>query len=324
MQRHVRINNRNFQFVFKYLGIGHSLRVAKEMNQISILLICVNYHTEKPLKRFLQSIRVLDRANCDLRVTIVDNGSTEGGFDFLNQGDFDGLRVNVVMSPDNLGYFGGASYGLQSSIDETFSPEWTIVGNCDLEILDSKLFSVLRNYVQDPNLGLVAPSIISTTSGKDSNPFFVDPPALNRFKLWRLIFSNYYTAIFWELCSTVKIGLWQMLSRFKPDSQPLEKTIYAPHGSCFIFNRNYFQRGGTFNYECFLFGEEFFVAEEARRLGLNVRYDPQIRIVHHEHSITGEIASRQKIKYIREAQQYWYDYFVRQIKTDSKPEIASS
>lgn len=243
---------------------------------------------------------------------IVDNGSLDGGLDFLNQGEFDDLSVKVIASPGNLGYFGGASYGLKSWMDDIFLPEWTIVTNCDLEMLDSKLFSVLGNYAPDPCLGIIAPSIISTDSGKDLNPYMLVQPSVSRFKMWRLIFSNYYSAVVWELLSKVKTKLWAKGSRLKRH-RPLSLTrIYAAHGSCIIFSRNYFEKGGTLDYECFLFGEEFFVAEQAKQLSLVVQYDPRIRILHHEHAITRGMPSKQKIKYIYEAHCHWCEYFKRQ------------
>ena len=68
------------------------------------------------------------------------------------------------------------------------------------------------------------------------------------------------------------------------------QAIYAPHGACMVFSRLYFDAGGSLDYPCFLYGEEFYVAETARQLGLAIRVDPSLRITHHEHSTTGLLA----------------------------------
>ena len=44
--------------------------------------------------------------------------------------------------------------------------------------------------------------------------------------------------------------------------------IYAPMGAFIIFNRKYFDVGGTLYHGCLLFGEEISVAETAYKLRL--------------------------------------------------------
>jgi len=60
--------------------------------------------------------------------------------------------------------------------------------------------------------------------------------------------------------------------------------VYAVHGSFLVFSHLFFSRGGRIDEDMFLFGEEAFVAEECRRLGLPVTYDPGMRVDHNEHA----------------------------------------
>jgi GT2 family glycosyltransferase len=82
---------------------------------------------------------------------------------------------------------------------------------------------------------------------------------------------------------------------------PAERQIFAPHGSCIIFHRNYFKRGGSLQHVAFLFAEELFIAEEARRIGLRVVYAPTIRIDDLEHASTGRFLSRKMIRYRKQS-----------------------
>src|SRR5882762_7093902 len=70
------------------------------------------------------------------------------------------------------------------------------------------------------------------------------------------------------------------------------ETIYAAHGSFFIFSRRYFEAGGFLDGNLFLYGEEISVAEICRSLRLPVVYEPSLCVLHNEHQSTGKRISR--------------------------------
>jgi GT2 family glycosyltransferase len=87
--------------------------------------------------------------------------------------------------------------------------------------------------------------------------------------------------------------------------EPLQ--IYAAHGAFLAFRKSYFEAGGTLRHGAFLFGEEIFVAETVRRLGLTIGYDPRLRVFHRGYTTTGYMPSRQMATYMREAARYCAD-----------------
>ena len=64
-----------------------------------------------------------------------------------------------------------------------------------------------------------------------------------------------------------------------------------------IFYRTYFEKGGTLDHGAFLFGEEVFVAESARKFGMEIVYDKRLRVIHSEHVTTRSSKDRMKYKY---------------------------
>jgi GT2 family glycosyltransferase len=54
----------------------------------------------------------------------------------------------------------------------------------------------------------------------------------------------------------------------------------------------YFEAGGFLDKSLFLYFEEICVAEICRSLGLQVIYEPSLRVLHREHRSTGEGVSR--------------------------------
>jgi len=80
--------------------------------------------------------------------------------------------------------------------------------------------------------------------------------------------------------------------------------MYAPHGAVFIFTDIKFLKSLP-KFECFLFGEEIFIAEEARIKNKTISYEPALVINDERHasiSLIGKEKNRQfhadSIKYI--------------------------
>jgi GT2 family glycosyltransferase len=91
------------------------------------------------------------------------------------------------------------------------------------------------------------------------------------------------------------------LSKNRKGKVNIPGKIFAPHGSCIIFNKNYFERGGTLEPISFLFGEEMFIGETARRINLEVVYVPDLQVSHTEHSSFGNFISRRTNTYYRQS-----------------------
>jgi GT2 family glycosyltransferase len=98
-------------------------------------------------------------------------------------------------------------------------------------------------------------------------------------------------------------------SKRKRADHLLPRTIYAPHCSFVIFNRKYFETGGTLKHGAFLFGEEIFVAETVRNLGFRIIYDPRFFVLHREHATTSILKGRKMLVYLREANDYCVNQF---------------
>ena len=62
-------------------------------------------------------------------------------------------------------------------------------------------------------------------------------------------------------------------------------------------------------YPSFLFGEEVFVAETARQIGLRVIYHPGLRLSHDDHSSTGLVRSRRLAGLVRASASYIADRY---------------
>jgi GT2 family glycosyltransferase len=264
-----------------------------------VLLICVNYQSDEATIKFVRSALAL-RSSELLKIIVVNNGGYESHSILLNQ--FPADRVQIITTGSNLGYFGGASYGLKMFLENQPIPAWVVISNVDLEFVNSAFLDQLINYPVGHNLGILAPAIQSTLSNTSLNPFFQQRPNKWRMKLYKYMFRNYFLLLLYEILSFIKKKL-DFRYIYKSNLQQVRK-IYAPHGSFFIFSRQYFLAGGNLDWPMFLYNEEIFVAETARRIGLEIIYDPKLLIHHHDHVSTGIRKSRTIASHIATAAAY--------------------
>lgn len=261
-----------------------------------ILIIAVNYYSATVVPEFVRSL--VRQENPAWRCLIVDNGDTSGGEKILAGLEVEDKRIRIVRSGWNLGYFGAARCGLdQWYADRDHLPEWILVSNVDIRLSDSNFFDVLATVESD----IVAPSIVSPSSGRDENPHLVDRPTELQVARGARINRHYVLGQLVRLYGEV---VAVRRSRKTAPPQFGERPIYAPHGSLICFSRRYFLAGGTLDHGVFLYGEEISVAEQARAIGATVTYVPRLRAEHSRHVSTGVLQSRAVAAYSRDASEY--------------------
>jgi GT2 family glycosyltransferase len=267
----------------------------KEIGHARILVLVIHYRSSGAILEMFHSLEWL-KGNNEVEFAIVDNAS---GSEELKKvwpviGEFANARL--LESPTNQGYFGGARFGFDRYLEKKGElPDWVIVCNHDIQIEDKEFFSKLLR--ENPRtVGVIAPCIQSLPSNLDQNPFMRDRPSPLRWAQLRFITSNYSVAALWDWLWRRKSELRSWVAKRRRTSHlngnARRESIYAAHGSFFIFSRRYFEAGGFLDGNLFLYGEEISVAEICRSLGLPVVYEPSLCVVHKEHQSTGKVLSR--------------------------------
>jgi GT2 family glycosyltransferase len=271
-----------------------------------IVIICAHYREPDQTRRFVE--RALDQiVPSQLHIIVVDNSSAPA-----SQAVPASVRTRPhtrVLDPGrNSGYFGAASFALTDHLETNPLPEWLMVSNPDIRFTDTRVIQRLCDIHRGREPAVLAPSIRSAITGIDQNPHMLTRPSAARMRLYRWIFSAYPTSVAYQMLSGLK-GRLLMDRRSEKKTSTLPEAIYAPHGSFIAFHKSYFERGGSLNYGAFLFGEEIFVAETARRLGLTVLYEPRLRLVHQEHTSTGGVWNRAAAHYRKESSRFLVDSY---------------
>ena len=279
------------------------------------LIITVNFRQGECTRQFLYSAsRLANFARCD--VLIVDNSSEDGSTSLIREAISEFPNVKLLPSAQNRGYFGAARWALDQYLERYSLPSWVAVCNNDIEFNDS-LFLVKLLDKDPASAGVIAPSIVSSLTGYDANPFIGKRPGSFRMQRYRLWLTSYYAMWLKQWLSPSVRKIRHTMSSHRPTgSQSTGQPIYAPHGSFVIFSRRFFEAGGFIDDGSFLYAEEFCIAEMSIRLGQPVIHEPTLEVRHKGSQSTGRILSRDMYRH----EVNGFRYALSRYK-DSYPEI---
>lgn len=243
--------------------------------------IGVNYKTPEKALSWVDSIF---ETNGSSLIVVVDNSKNDNPH--LEKAVGGGRKALYIDSGGNLGYFNAAAFALEK-IKQQNTFDWVAVSNVDLCLQTSNVDDILDNY---ENAGVVAPSIISFDTGNDKNPYRINRASKKALIIKRVAFSNRFFFKVYSILSDIRnrsiMHKKKKLEAIKySDSFP----IYLPYGAVLFFSNHFFKKGCELNFPLFLFGEELFVAEQARRAGLEIVYVPAIRFLNYEHASTSKL-----------------------------------
>ncbi|HKC68259.1 MAG TPA: glycosyltransferase [Bacteroidia bacterium] len=262
-----------------------------------IVFLLVNYFNEKEACSFVEE-QLKPNINNFIEIVITDNGSNN--FDLLQQLSLKCKSVSVVKSNTNLGYFGAANLGLTEYLKNKELPDAVVICNTDIELKDN-FFKDLQQKLASEKFDILGPAIYSTFLNYNQNPYIPERISTAKLKFLHFISSNY---ILYSLLTVYFLTKAKLVNNKKNETNKEIKNPYAVHGSFMVFNKSFFQKGGTINYPAVLFGEEIFIAEQARKLNLITVYASELKVKHHEHATTGVFKSRQAVKFLYQSYTY--------------------
>ena len=226
-------------------------------------------------------------------------------------------RLIIYKPNDNLGYYGAANFALHRYQEKNSLPDWVVVSNTDVKIVDKYFFNNLINkYQSNQKAIIVSPHIQSSESSVEWVSYQKERASVNTIKIKRLIYNAYPLLVAYDFYTYARWLLrHKLFAVFYTDKQNTnsskggEFTVYAPAGAYTIFKKSYFLAGGTLNSGTFLYGEEVFVAEVARKLRIDVYHDPSLRITHKGYATTNLFNSSSVLKYKKDAMNYIHNEF---------------
>ena len=258
-----------------------------------ILLLLVNYFNETEICSFVLE-QIQSQTWKQLEVVITDNGSHD--HNKLLRLSTDISWVHIFQAVGNIGYLPGAAYGLSKYLDMGFDfPQFVILANSDIEFENDMFLETLAMGKERSEYDIIGPDIFSDLLHHHQNPLMTRRISILKLRALAFFSSN---ALLHYLFLTFYYGKSLLKLIFHKEGKEDHGIIpvYGVHGSFMIFNKSFFNKGGTLDYPFHLFGEEIYLAEFALENRMLVGYDPGLKIIHHEHQTTGIYESRKSVR----------------------------
>lgn len=272
-------------------------------SRATIQVLCLAYGNHAEVCSYVNDL-IESQDGDRLRIVVTDNtpGRDTADLSWLNGSAahaYSSGRLLVVADGINHGYFGGFRRGLQMAIAHwPWIADWTILSNTDLSIKTPGWTHELDRLTAHGSI--IAPRVISRLSGKNQNPIYFSRPGARKFLVLSWIFRYGFSTAVYRLAALYKGRLISGSLGIQKD--PAEgQEIYGAHGSFICIPKVYFDRGGKLECESFLYLEEICLAEEARKLGVPIRYSGLIEVVHDEHASTSFIPPPHIRRYLADA-----------------------
>lgn len=221
-----------------------------------VFVIVLNWNGWKDTVECVESLEKIDYP--DLRLLIIDNGSTDGSEEILRK-RFPGLTI--LETETNLGFAGGANFGMRHALNE--GADYVILLNNDTIADPAFVKALVTEAEKNRDAGLLC-----------SKVYFYD----RRDVIW------YAGASFNELLGWGRLRGYNLPGKDK--FEKAEETGRA--GGCSIMaTREFCEKAGLLDEEYFCYCEDLDWGMRARKLGFKVLYVPSSIIWHKESSSTG-------------------------------------
>ncbi|HEX6940637.1 MAG TPA: glycosyltransferase family 2 protein [Longimicrobiales bacterium] len=248
-------------------------------------------------RRFLpECLRALRRSTAPVRIIVVDCASTDGSVEYLRS---EHPTIEVVASPENVGYAGGANLGLRRG-----RAPYVLVMNPDVILAPDHLEILCARFDRDPTIGAaqgklyrIAPE--SFLSGAPPSGDVIDS-AGHRIRRDRMVVDR---------------------GAGRPDGPEYsqEASIFSACGAAIFLRRTMLEDaapdGEYFDSSFFAYKEDIDLCWRARILGWDIRYVPEA-VAWHVRGWAGEKVSARARLPLAARRHSWKNHYLLLIKND--------
>ncbi len=246
-------------------------------NMISVIIL--NYLTFDKTIELVKSLQQQTAISL-IKILIVDNASPNDSFAKLKRLEREYNNVTVITTEENLGYARGNNFGLE--FIEKYNPtEYIAIANNDI-VLEKNCFELLISKHEElDNPGIIAPIMVNEKGERQ--------PSGNLGSTW-----DDFKSLF---------SLYNILNKNKQKVVEIDTTgkkamqVEVVWGSFMFTKLEKFKKMGFFSPETFLFVEERFVAESAKRHGYKNYLILDLTYLHEHSSPTISSVHSQVSKY---------------------------
>ena len=267
-----------------------------------IWLITVNYGDPAPTASLLESLQACQKNTLTIKMGIADNASQSTNYNKLNKLKT-GSDIEIELFPFaiNQFYWPAANQVINKMLTIHGSyPDWIMVCNNDITFQDSNFFKNLEK-IDLRKYPILGPEIIGEKTRLPLNPFMLEPMSSIKKFYWKIFYVSFS---FSRLLLVIKKIRDRLLYNNNQSKNLGPLPVYAVHGAGILFSKYFFEQGGWLDDNFSLYGEELTVAEIAKQVDCPVTFNPELKLIHQEHTSTQNMDQRFIFKKARESHRY--------------------
>lgn len=217
-----------------------------------VTTIILNWNGMMDTLECIESVRNLDYP--DMRIVVVDNGSSDGSTNILRQRY---PWITLLESKENLGFTGGNNLGIVKALEMGTDYVWLL--NNDTIVERDVLRKMVQTIGNTPGIGIASPVIC-----------FNDPPG-------KVQFCGSY--IDWERKRIVKLKVGE--------PYPSNGVSISLWGTALLIRRDVVEKVGFLNDKYFAYHEDEDYCMRVARAGYRAIVVPEARVFHKNSRSTG-------------------------------------
>lgn len=261
------------------------------MSKIKCGFVVLHYMAEEMT---IQSVdKLLDTFKEEkIRIVIVDNGSSNGSGNRLEQRYENVTDVDVILAKENVGFAKGNNIGYQY-IEEKFKPDFIIVMNNDV-LINQREFLYLVNEIYDrTSFGVLGPDIYCPITKLHQNPSRMQGLTREQIKAeieLREKMNKCFAFYYYRHLTFGRLKRLVQYSNISTVDRSKETEDVVLHGACYIFSRIFIEkREVAFNPDTFLYFEEDILHLECILEKIKILYSPMLIVEHLEDVSTDSV-----------------------------------
>ena len=267
-----------------------------------VWLITVNYGDPAPTANLLESLRACQKNTLIIQMGIADNASQEANYNKLNKlKTTSDIAIELFPFSINQFYWPAANQVINKMLAIHGSyPDWIMVCNNDITFQDSNFFKNLEK-IDLRKYPILGPEIIGENTRLPLNPFMIKPMSEIKKLYWKIFYVSFSFSRLLLVIKKIRDRLFYYYNQSK-NLGPLP--VYAVHGAAILFSKYFFEQGGWLDDNFSLYGEELTVAEIAKQVNCPVTFNPELKLMHQEHTSTQNMDQRFIFNKARESHYY--------------------
>lgn len=227
------------------------------MAKPELSIVIVSFNTKDITIQCLDSIyKSLNDSNLPFEVVIVENASSDGSLQALQEYAQKHNNINVIESKENIGFGKGNNLGVNHA-----KGTYILLLNTDIIVVDDAIAKLYKFYKQH-----------------EAKVHFIGAKLLNKDMTPQDSAAAFYTPAVAAAALLLKGDYWPWrITRNSPNST---KRVDWVSGACILTKKEYYEAVGGFDKNIFMYMEEVDLLYRASKKGLTTWFYPKARFIH--------------------------------------------